>query len=40
LTFHNKKVLVIGYGLVGKGVCKAVRAYGGHVVVCEKDAGR
>ncbi len=40
LTMHGKRVLVLGYGLVGRGVCDAVRAYGGEVAVSEVDAGR
>ncbi len=40
LTFHNKRVLVIGYGLVGRGVCDAARAYGGHISVVEMNAAR
>ncbi len=40
LTFHNKRVLVVGYGLVGRGVCDAARAYGGRISVAEIDAGR
>jgi adenosylhomocysteinase len=40
LTFHGMRVLVVGYGLVGQGVCHAVRAYGGQVIVAERDAGR
>jgi len=40
LTFHNRRVLVVGYGLVGRGVCDAARAYGGQVSVVELNAGR
>jgi len=40
LTFHGMRVAVVGYGLVGQGVCHAVRAYGGQVVVVERDPGR
>jgi adenosylhomocysteinase len=40
LTFHNKTVLVVGYGLVGRSACDAARAYGGRVLVAERDAGR
>ena len=29
LTLHEKKVLVIGYGLVGQGVAAAAKAFGG-----------
>jgi adenosylhomocysteinase len=40
LTFHGMRVLVVGYGLVGQGVCHAVRAYGGQVIVAERDPAR
>ncbi|WP_368644293.1 adenosylhomocysteinase (plasmid) [Vibrio sp. HB236076] len=40
LTLHEKKVLVIGYGLVGQGVAASARAYGGQVMIAEKDPGR
>lgn len=40
LTLHEKKVLVIGYGPVGRGVADAARAYGGMVLVAERDPGR
>jgi adenosylhomocysteinase len=40
LTLHGKRVLVVGYGLVGRGVCDAVRAYGGRVLVAEADPAR
>jgi adenosylhomocysteinase len=40
LTFHGKRVLVVGYGLVGRGVCDAARAYGGRVLVAELDPAR
>jgi len=40
LTFHGMRVLVVGYGLVGQGVCHAVRAYGGQVIVAEQDPAR
>jgi adenosylhomocysteinase len=40
LTFHNKRVVVVGYGLVGRGVCDAVRAYGGQVRVAELNPAR
>lgn len=33
LTLHEKKVLVIGYGLVGQGVAAAAKAFGGQVMV-------
>jgi adenosylhomocysteinase len=40
LTFHRKRVLVVGYGLVGRGVCDAARAYGAAVVVAETNPAR
>jgi adenosylhomocysteinase len=40
LTLHGKRVLVIGYGLVGRGVADAARAYGGSVCVAERDPVR
>ncbi|MDW6001879.1 NAD(P)-dependent oxidoreductase [Vibrio mangrovi] len=40
LTLHEKTVLVIGYGLVGQGVAFSARAYGGAVVVAERDPAR
>lgn len=40
LTLHEKKVLVIGYGLVGQGVAAAAKAYGGQVMVAELDPAR
>lgn len=40
LTFHGKRVLVIGFGLVGRGVADAARAYGGQVSVAERDPAR
>lgn len=40
LTLHEKRVLVVGYGLVGQGVAAAARAYGGTVTVAEIDPAR
>lgn len=40
LTLHEKRVLVIGYGLVGQGVAAAARAYGGQVMVAERCPAR
>lgn len=37
LTLHGKRVVVIGYGLVGQGVAVSARAYGGTVSVVESD---
>ncbi len=40
LTLHGKRVVVVGYGSVGRGVADAARAYGGHVAVAEPGPGR
>lgn len=40
LSLHEKRVLVIGFGLVGRGVAEAARAFGGTVCVVERDAAR
>ncbi|MFY0525594.1 adenosylhomocysteinase [Archangium gephyra] len=40
LTLHGKRVLVVGYGLVGQGVADVARAFGGTVQVVEKDPAR
>jgi adenosylhomocysteinase len=40
LSLHGKRVLVIGYGLVGEGVATAARAWGGVVTVAERDPSR
>lgn len=40
ISFHRKNVVVIGYGLVGEGVCNAVRANGGSVSIVEIDSVR
>lgn len=40
LTLHEKSVLVVGYGSVGQGVATVARAYGGTVVVADKDPVR
>lgn len=40
LTFHGKNVLIIGYGLVGRGMADAVRAFGGVVRIVELNVGR
>ena len=40
LTLHEKRVAVIGYGLVGQGVAAAAKAYGGQVTIVEKDRAR
>lgn len=40
LTLHEKRVLVVGFGSVGRGVADAARAYGGTVCVVERDPAR
>lgn len=40
LTLHGKRVLVVGYGLVGRGLADSARAYGGAVTVAEHDPAR
>lgn len=40
LTLHGKRVVVVGYGSVGRGVADAARAYGSSVTVAEADPGR
>lgn len=40
LTLHGKRVLVVGFGSVGRGVADAARAYGGMVTVAERDPAR
>lgn len=40
LTLHGKRVVVVGYGLVGQGVADAARAFGGAVTVVERDPAR
>jgi adenosylhomocysteinase len=40
LTLHGRQVLVIGYGSVGRGVADAARAFGGTVIVAERDPAR
>lgn len=40
LTLHGKRVLVVGYGSVGRGVAEAAQAYGGMVCVVERDSVR
>ena len=40
LTMHGREVLVIGYGLVGRGVADAAKAQGGVVTIAEKDPAR
>ncbi len=40
LTLHGKRVAVLGYGLVGRGVAQAARAFGGAVTIVERDPVR
>jgi adenosylhomocysteinase len=40
LSLHGRRVLVVGYGLVGEGVAAAARAWGGVVAVAERDPAR
>lgn len=40
LSLHEKKVLVIGGGLVGQGVAVSARAFGGQVMMAEVDPSR
>ncbi|HEX4945526.1 MAG TPA: adenosylhomocysteinase [Blastocatellia bacterium] len=40
LSLHEKHVVVIGYGLVGRGVAEAARAFGGTVCIVERDRAR
>lgn len=40
LTLHEKRVVVLGYGSVGRGVADMARAYGGTVCVVERDLAR
>lgn len=40
LTLHGRRVLVVGYGPVGRGLAESARAYGGAVTVAERDPSR
>jgi adenosylhomocysteinase len=40
LSLHGKRVVVVGYGLVGQGVAETARAFGGMVSVAERDPAR
>ena len=40
LSLHGKRVVVVGYGLVGQGVAASAKAFGGVVSVVEHDAAR
>ncbi|MGH8906618.1 MAG: NAD(P)-dependent oxidoreductase [Egibacteraceae bacterium] len=37
LSLHSKRVLVVGYGPVGRGIADAARAFGAAVTVCDPD---
>lgn len=39
LSLYGRRVLVVGYGPVGRGVADAARAFGGVVEVCDPDPG-
>lgn len=40
LSLHEKRVLVVGFGSVGRGVADTARAFGGLVWVAERDPAR
>ncbi len=40
LSLHERRVLVIGYGSVGRGVAETARAFGGAVTIAERDPAR
>ncbi len=40
LSLHQKRVVVVGYGPVGRGVAETARALGGTVSVAERDPAR
>ena len=40
LSLHGKRVVVVGYGLVGQGVAASAQAFGGVVSVVEQDVAR
>ena len=40
LSLHGKRVVVVGFGLVGHGIAECARAFGGTVSVAEQDAAR
>ena len=40
LSLHRKRVVVVGFGLVGHGIAESARAFGGTVSVAERDAAR
>ena len=40
LSLHGRRILVVGFGLVGQGVAETARAFGGAVSVAEKDPVR
>lgn len=40
LSLHEKKVVVIGYGLVGQGCAASAKSFGGQVMIAENDPSR
>lgn len=40
LSLHGRRVLVLGYGSVGRGVAETARAFGGAVTIAECDPAR
>lgn len=40
LSLHEKKVVIIGYGLVGQGCAASAKSFGGQVIVAENDPSR
>jgi len=40
LSLHEKKVLIVGYGLVGQGCAASAKSFGGQVIVAENDPSR
>lgn len=40
LSLHGRRVVVVGYGLVGRGLAATARAFGGTVSVAERDPVR
>jgi len=40
LSLHEKKVVIIGYGLVGQGCAASAKSFGGQVIIAENDPSR
>jgi len=40
LSLHEKKVVVVGYGLVGQGCAASAKSFGGQVIIAENDPSR